>query len=167
MLRRRYIQHALRRSSFGEWLLAPGEAPPLAAHVVVSRRGYTHHGIHVGGGRIVHYAGLARGWQRGPVEEVSLANFARGRPVWVRPCASPRFDLDDVIRRALSRLGENSYRILSNNCEHFCEWCIRGEPRSRQVESWRRWPKRVLRAVIALITSRPRRSADDGSAWAV
>jgi hypothetical protein len=141
--------------------------PPLAAHVVVSRRGYTHHGIHVGVGKIVHYAGLARGWRRGPVEEVSLADFSRGRPVRVRPCASPRFDPGEVVSRALSRLGENSYRILSNNCEHFCEWCVRGENRSRQVESWRGWPRRMFHAAVALIAFRRRGFPDSGGGWAV
>ena len=42
----------------------------------------------------------------------------------------------DVIRHApivasggtaRSRLGERSYRILTNNCEHFCEWCLNAQ----------------------------------------
>jgi hypothetical protein len=106
--------------------------------------GYTHHGIHVGGGRVVHYAGLARGWRRGPVEEHSLADFAHGAPVRVRPCINPKFDLNGVVARARSRLGENRYHVLSNNCEHFCEWCLRGEARSRQVDAWREMFRTVL-----------------------
>ena len=46
-----------------EWRLAENDAPPLGSHVVTSRRGYTHHGIFVGDGRVVHYAGLSRGWR--------------------------------------------------------------------------------------------------------
>jgi Lecithin retinol acyltransferase len=30
--------------------------------------------------------------------------------------------------------GENRYRVLRNNCEHFCEWFLRGESRGYQVE---------------------------------
>jgi len=26
--------------------------------------------------------------------------------------------------------------LLSNNCEHFCEWCLRGQNRSYPVEQW-------------------------------
>jgi hypothetical protein len=48
-----------------------------------------------------------------------------------------RFDRDAVAARAQSRLGENRYRALSNNCEHLCEWCIHGENRSRQIERLR------------------------------
>lgn len=32
------------------------------------------------------------------------------------------------------RLGEHRYRLLTNNCEHFCEWCVNGAHRSYQVE---------------------------------
>jgi hypothetical protein len=133
-----------------EWRLAENDAPPPGSHVVASRRGYTHHGIFVGDGRVVHYAGLSRGWRRGPVEEVSLAEFARGRSVQVRPSANPRFDRKEVVARARSRLGENCYRVLSNNCEHFCEWSLHGEARSQQVESWRARPRWLLAAFVEL-----------------
>ena len=43
----------------------------------------------------------------------------------------------EVVRRARLRLGENRYHLLTNNCEHFCEWCIRGESRSLQVDELR------------------------------
>jgi hypothetical protein len=169
MARRKNLADALLRHSYmSEWRLAAGDLPPLAAHVVVSRTGYTHHGIHVGGGRVVHYSGLARSWRRGRVEVISLAGFAGGKTVRVRSCDYPRFDRDEVVARARSRLGENRYRLLANNCEHFCEWCIRGEHRSRQVEAWRAWPRRLLRAIVASVASGPRGPADDGGgAWAV
>ena len=128
-----------------EWDLAAHGTPPLAAHVITSRVGYTHHGIHVGHGRVVHY-GLSRAWRGGPVEEVSLTEFARGRPVRVRIHVGARFDHDEVVARARSRLGEDRYRALSNNCEHLCEWCIYGENRSRQVEVLRSRSLRTLRA---------------------
>ena len=110
------------------------------AHLVTPRRGYTHHGIYVGGGRVVHYAG----WSRAvlscrPVEEVSLAQFADGHGVAALPAASRRFAPAEVVARARSRLGEDRYRIASNNCEHFCHWCLSGEPRSAQVERLVDW----------------------------
>jgi len=115
-------------------LLLRGEEPQPGSHLISPRRGYMHHGIYVGGGAVVHYAGLARGSLRGHVEEVSLAQFACGRSVWTRRSHLPAFESHEVIRRARSRVGENRYRILRNNCEHFCEWCLRGEARSYQVE---------------------------------
>jgi hypothetical protein len=33
---------------------------------------------------------------------------------------------------------------LTNNCEHFCEWCLRAEHRSYQVDEWLSRPQRAL-----------------------
>jgi hypothetical protein len=118
------------------------------AHLVSPRRGYTHHGIYVGGGKIVQYRGLVRGLRRGPVEEVSLEQFASGRALWIRYGRAARFDADEVVRRARSRIGEDRYHLLTNNCEHFCEWCLRGEHRSYQVDEW------LSRANLALRIAR-------------
>ena len=125
--------------------------PPLGSHVVTPRRGYLHHGIYVGDGKVVHYAGLAYGLRRGPVEETSLLRFTRGRPLWVRLNATSIFDSREIVRRARSRVGEDSYRLLSNNCEHFCEWCLSGENRSYQVEAWAMRPGRAMRATLRLL----------------
>jgi Lecithin retinol acyltransferase len=108
---------------------------PIGSHVVTPRRGYLHHGIYVGDGKVVHYAGLCYGLHRGPVEEVALTRFAGGRPVWIRSDVAPTFAPEETVRRARSRVGEDCYRLLTNNCEHFCEWCLRGTPRSHQVEA--------------------------------
>jgi len=136
------------------WLLVAEQEPLLASHIVTPRRGYLHHGIYVGGGKIVHYAGLAHGLRRSPVEETTLDRFARGRPVWVRSDAPPTFSSREVIHRARSRVGEDGYRLLTNNCEHFCEWCLHGEHRSYQVEAWVAPPGRILHAAISLISRR-------------
>jgi hypothetical protein len=124
---------------------------PMGSHIITPRRGYLHHGIYVGDGRVVHYAGLCHGFHRGPVEEVALSRFARGRPVWIQSDGVPNFDAQETVRRARSRLGEDCYRLLTNNCEHFCEWCLRGTPRSRQIEALLTQPGRVLRAMLGLI----------------
>jgi hypothetical protein len=131
-------------------LLAPDEEPALGAHLVTPRLGFTHHGIYVGGGRVVHYGSFACGWQRRPVEEVPLARFTHGRSVRVRPSQAPGFDGAEVIRRARSRLGEDSYRLFTNNCEHFCEWCLHGEHRSYQVERLLTMPRQFAHAAGSL-----------------
>ena len=134
-----------------KWRLVAEEEPLLGSHIVTPRRGYLHHGIYVGGGKIVHYAGLVHGLRRRPVEETTLDRFARGRPVWVRFDRPPIFSSREVIRRARSRMGEDGYRLLTNNCEHFCEWCLHGEHRSYQVDAWLAHPRRALHGVIRLI----------------
>lgn len=125
--------------------------PPLGAHIVTPRDGYTHHGIYVGRDTVVQYTGLARGLRSGPVEEVSLAQFTRGQPVCIRSAQEPCFDASEVVRRARSRLGEDRYRLLTNNCEHFCEWCLRAEHRSYQVDELLAHPWRALHLTRALL----------------
>jgi Lecithin retinol acyltransferase len=129
------------------------EEPPLGAHIVTPRRGFRHHGIYVGSGKVVHYAGLARGLRRGPVEEVSLDQFARGQAVLVLGNQNARFPEREVIRRARSRVGEDKYRLFTNNCEHFCEWCLSGEPRSHQVEVLLTRPSHALMVLLTLFAA--------------
>ena len=123
---------------------------PVGAHLVTRRKWYSHHGIHVGNGRVVHYAGYCKGLlHRGPVEEVSLDEFARGHGFAVREHPATRFSGREIARRALNRLGENGYALLGNNCEHFCEWCATGRIRSLQVEALLSDPLAFLRRLFA------------------
>ena len=108
------------------------------------RRGYSHHGVYVGHGRVVHYSGLSGAWQRGPVEEVSLLRFANGYEVRIVDHLDPPYSPEEIVRRARSRLGENDYRVLTNNCEHFCNWCLSGVSLSAQVARPFGLPFRVL-----------------------
>jgi Lecithin retinol acyltransferase len=124
------------------------QEPLLGAHLATSRRGYHHHGVYVGCGRVVHYSGLSGFWQCGPVEEVSLSRFANGRPVRVVDHVAPHYSPEEIVRRARSRLGESDYRLLTNNCEHFCNWCLSGVSRSGQVEGRLRLPLRILGALF-------------------
>jgi hypothetical protein len=139
----------------GDWLLVGDQEPPLGSHLVTPRRGYLHHGIYVGAGKVVHYSGFAHGLRRGPVEEVPFAHFASGQYVWVRSEARSDFGVREVICRARSRVGEDRYRLLTNNCEHFCEWCLCGTARSFQVEAWRARPRLTLLATLRLIIGVP------------
>jgi hypothetical protein len=91
----------------------------------------------VGKGRVVHYSAGLLPLNGRPVEEVSLERFSRIRAVWIRTQVRGTFEAPEIIRRARSRLGEDRYRLLTNNCEHFCEWCARGQHRSTQVEAIR------------------------------
>jgi hypothetical protein len=140
-----------RRSGGDDPLFHQHGEPSLGSHLVTPRRGYTHHGIYVGAGRVVHYSGSAHGFRRGPVEEVPLPHFARGRAVRVRVHVAPRFDREQIVRRARARVGENCYRLLNNNCEHFCEWCVHGRSRSLQVAACLIVPQRVLQRVVAFM----------------
>ncbi len=87
----------------------------------------------MGEGRVIHYGALVYDIIRKPVEEVSLETFSGGRPVFIVQHDSLPFSVTEVIGRARSRLGEARYRLLTNNCEHFVEWCLYDVHRSFQV----------------------------------
>ncbi|MDN8617766.1 lecithin retinol acyltransferase family protein [Variovorax ginsengisoli] len=116
-------------------------------HLVSPRRGYSHHGIYAGNGRVIHYSGFSRRWRRGPVEEVSLAHFCLGHPLLVRDSSQTPCDGAARVERARRRLGENRFSVWSNNCEHFCHWCMHGASRSEQIEALRT----PLRTLVSLL----------------
>lgn len=91
---------------------------------------YEHHGIDCGDGTVIHYY---KGGQEPTVTRTSYETFARGNPVFVVDRHSLAYVPDVVIQRAESRLGERQYNLLSNNCEHFANWCKIGRNESRQL----------------------------------
>jgi hypothetical protein len=125
---------------------SPAWLPP-GAHVATPRFGYTHHGIYVGGGKVVQYSGLARSLRGGPIEEIMVEQFTDGHPLWRVDDQPNCFEGEEVVRRARSRLGETRYRLLTNNCEHFCWWCLCAQQRSYQVERWFSGPGRAVRVI--------------------
>jgi hypothetical protein len=126
------------------------DEPALGTELVTRRSGYEHHGIYVGNGMVIHYAGFAKSLHRGPVEEISIEQFAAGREVSIRLNPTAKYVGLEAVRRARSRLGEDRYRLLTNNCEHFCSWCLFGESQSRQVQACIHHPHVALTAIAGL-----------------
>jgi hypothetical protein len=101
-------------------------------HIRVRRQGYWHHGIDCGDGTVIHYTGSPFEHVGAAIRLTSLDDFAKGGKVKV--VSSPaEGDADLVIARAESRLGETTYHVLTNNCEHFARWCSTGRHESKQV----------------------------------
>jgi hypothetical protein len=111
--------------------------PELGDHLVTARTAYTHHGIYVGKGQVIHYSGFHDGWRPAPVIKTSLADFASGNHVMVARHSKRKYEASESIERAYRRLGENAYCLVSNNCEHFVNWCIQGRASSKQIEELR------------------------------
>jgi len=94
---------------------------------------YTHHGLGVGDGYVIHYSGLADDLTLvGEVEEVTLEEFSQGKEIHVKQHHTRKYDVEESILRASLRMGEEQYHILYNNCEHFVQWCISGRHKSDQ-----------------------------------
>jgi hypothetical protein len=140
--------------------LRPLETPETGAHLITPWLGFAHHGIYVGEGRVIHYGALVYDIIRKPVEEVTLATFSGGRPVFIVQHDALPFSVSEILGRARSRLGESRYRLLTNNCEHFVEWCLYDEQRSFQVSRALDFPRfmgeriqnTLIRCAIRLFT---------------
>lgn len=115
----------MRNSSFKKY--------PLGAHLIVKHFGYSHHGIYAGKGRVIHYSGFAHLFKKHPIEITSLAHFARGKPILIQSYHQPKYIGRIVVRRMRSRMHENNYHMIINNCEHLCSWAITGVENSPQV----------------------------------
>jgi hypothetical protein len=110
-------------------------------HLFVYCFGYSHHGIDLGNGNVIHFDSgpwrklVSHNTDAPPtIRETTMHQFARGREVQVRLYHL----LDDpeiVIERAKRRLGEEGYEMFNNNCEHFAVWCKTGSAESTQVEA--------------------------------
>jgi len=107
--------------------------PEIGSHLKTSRTAYTHHGIYVGNYKVVHYAGLADGLNSAPVEETTIEKFLNGKNYEVIPHPNKTYSTEEIVKRAYSRIGEDNYGLIGNNCEHFSNWCIYGVDTSQQV----------------------------------
>ena len=104
----------------------------IGDHLRVRRRGYWHHGVDCGDGTVIHYCGLNSEKVNPVVRRTSYEEFAKGAlPEVVDPGAG--HGPEAVVARAMARLGEDRYRLLHNNCEHFAAWCQTGVSASRQI----------------------------------
>lgn len=119
--------------------LFPLEEREIGDELVSERDGYTHHGIYIGNDEVIHFSGAENEIERlmfnqkGEIEIISLAKFCNERKTWVRRYKTPKYKGIDVVERAKSRLGNEKYRLLLNNCEHFTTWCILDVHFSKQV----------------------------------
>ena len=109
----------------------------LGAHLQSPRFGYTytHHGLYIGNGKVIHFGGLADGFSYAPISVTTLENFLHGNPCTVVEHEHATYSTEERIERAWTRIGEDNYSVVSNNCEHFVTWCIYGVSSSSQSEA--------------------------------
>ena len=123
----------------GEWKLVdlyPG------AHIRVKVGNFFHHGIYIGDGEVVQFGYPDNIYQdakevkimRSPIEEfVGPANFIEVYCFSKDELKKKNKD-EDIIKIALSHVGEGGYSVLKNNCEHFANRCVFGRSSSSQID---------------------------------
>ncbi len=153
--------------------LVPDElatAPGRGAHLAAPRAGrpipYTHHGIAVGDGTVVHFTGEPGSLAQAAVARQPFAEFLADTPLdQLTERTVTHFDgqamagllPNVVVLRALSQLDATGYSLLTHNCEHFATWAQLGAHFSAQVAAYGEVLARVaalrpeLREVIDLV----------------
>lgn len=110
--------------------------PPRGSHIYSDRIGYTHHGIYVGMGCVVHHSGFAEAFKKGEIDITSLDEFCAGNGYKVRKYSGRTLTADEIVQRAYDGYLEGSeYNLVFNNCEHFATWCVTGQRSSQQVKN--------------------------------
>lgn len=93
-----------------------------ADHLCVKRYqplSYMHHGLYLGLGLVIHY-------DFKQICIVTLEDFAKGERIYLMD-SEVTYPKAVVMARAASRLGEEKYHLMVNNCEHFVRWCRNGK----------------------------------------
>lgn len=124
-----------------EWIQAsPNPGDPVRVKVQF----YHHYGIFVSEDRVIQF-GLPDGPSR-PAAEIRVLSsdvytFLQGGNLEVgKPDRQERKQLrsaEQVIAYAESKLGQDGYHLLHNNCEHFMNECLFGKSTSATVQGLR------------------------------
>lgn len=118
--------------------------PYIGAHIRVQIQSIYHHGIYIGNDEVIQF-GLLNDMLK-PKEEVkvlvsSIEEFLQGGFLEVRVFdrKERKIKNDDlkIVEIAKSKLGEDGYDIVHNNCEHFANFCIFNKKESKQIDDIR------------------------------
>ena len=113
---------------------------------------YRHYGIYVGKGTIIHYGTKDKDFGKGiSIHKSTMKEFLKGENKYYI-CKFPEhanienyhlFTKKEAVQRAYKRLGEQSYSLVTNNCEHFALWCRTNISQSSQI-------KKIEKALLCL-----------------
>lgn len=112
-------------------------------HIIVPLCGpFTHHGIDIGYGTVVHWSSGIPGKKHpfnkpgrkseSEIRRTPIEEFGDLTQLKVREYGTC-FDSETVVQRALDRIGEDGYSVVGNNCEHFATRCKTDKHQSKQV----------------------------------
>ena len=115
--------------------------PYPGAHIRVQVGNIYHHGIFIGNDEVVQFGSpftlgvIPKDVRviRSPISEFLNDGFLEVRNFTKKEKKIKNSD-EDIIKNALSRLGEGNYDLLKNNCEHFVNECIFNRKYSTQID---------------------------------
>lgn len=108
--------------------------------IIKSFRGlYWHFGVYAGNREVIHFSSGSGGEMNPLTADIicsSLDDFTQGDYTVVDSKERRKFTREEVVDRARRMLGRQlgSYDPITNNCEHFANWCKSGRAVSHQAE---------------------------------
>ncbi len=150
------MKHKFERITRGEYL-NPGDI------LGVKRSGglYEHYAVYIGNNEIIHYSGHEDDFSEKPtIRKAPIKDFFNnankffvldfpqeyGTPVKIHSTVPANISFsekkaidyhlyspEETVLRAKSRIGEDKYSLIFNNCEHFAIWCKTGISESHQI----------------------------------
>ena len=112
------------------------------AHIRVQIGDFYHHGIYIGDGEVVQF-GLPFDVYTDPsqvkVLRSPLKDFC-SNAVFIEVYHFSKKELkqklpdEQIVKTALSKVGEGGYSVIANNCEHFANYCVFGKKTSKQID---------------------------------
>jgi hypothetical protein len=119
----------LRRFEVGDHVVAPKRLP--------TGQSVEHHGVVVERDGRLAVAHKTRPFPIA-VRVTGFDAFADGDPSQIRVVEDRTETRVDAEARARRMIGDGSYSLLTDNCEHFASWAVRGKRECRQIA--RDWP---------------------------
>ena len=105
-----------------------------------SLQGFWHHGIQCPDGSVIHYTGMdgVKTLTNAQILRTDIQTFISNPQrelhyVTYQP-TQQIYSVNEIVRRAESRIGERGYNLLNHNCENFARWCVIGRSQSYQSQ---------------------------------
>lgn len=115
---------------------------------------YSHHGIDMGDGTVIHFSGEPCRRRDARICRATLDEFLAGGRLVIAQHDGPLRPVEMVVAVAEASLHRQDYALLHNNCEHFATWCKTGRRHSAQVRRALRLAGGATGAVLALLLPR-------------
>lgn len=96
---------------------------------------YCHYGIYIGDNKVIHYSSTDGTMKSAEICIGYMDTHFPKDKYFVLDFDNVKFSAEDTIKRAQSRLGEKSYDLITNNCEHFAVWCKTDNAESYQIDA--------------------------------
>lgn len=97
---------------------------------------YYHYGVYVGNNKVIHYCSNTGKVLDTEIKETAMDTYFKEGQYFILDVGNAaKFNPEETVKRAKEKLGEKSYNLLQNNCEHFAVWAKTSNSKSYQLDN--------------------------------